>query len=55
MRSLNTHDVMSKQSPNLLIKRLIHELKGIMVNKGQIQKELGKFFEISLKFDQIKQ
>ena len=39
---------MSKQSPNLSILRIIHELKGIMVNKGQIHKELGKFLMISL-------
>ena len=43
VRSLNTHDVMSKHSPNLPIERLIHELKGIMVNKGQINGESGKF------------
>ena len=43
MRSLKTHDVLSKQSPNLLIQRLIHELKGIIVNKGRIHRELGKF------------
>ena len=41
--SLNTHDVVSKQSPNLPILRLIHELKGVMVNKGQIHRELGNF------------
>ena len=41
--SLNTHDVVSKQSPNLSILRLIYELKGIMVNKGQIYRELGNF------------
>ena len=40
---LNTHDVVSKQSPNLPIQRLIHELKGMMVNKGWIHRELGKF------------
>ena len=32
-----------KQSPNLPILRLIHELKGIMVNKGRIHEELRKF------------
>ena len=41
--SLNTHNVVSKQSLNLPILRLIHELKGIMVNKGRIHGELGKF------------
>ena len=32
-----------KKSPNLPILRLIHELKGIMVNKGRIYGELGKY------------
>ena len=27
--------------------RIMHELKGIMVNKGQIHRELGKFLIIS--------
>ena len=38
---------MSKQSPNIPILRIIHELKGIMINKGRIHRELGKFFMIS--------
>ena len=32
-----------KKSSNLSIKRLINEFKSIMVNKGQIHEELGKF------------
>ena len=32
-----------KKSPNLPILRLINEFKGIMVNKHQIHRELGKF------------
>ena len=31
-----------KKSPNLPILRIIHKLRGIMVNKGQIHRELGK-------------
>ena len=54
MRSLNTHDFVSKQGPNLPIQRLIHELKGIMVNKGRIHGEIREIFEIYLKFDQIR-
>ena len=34
--------------PNLPISRIIHELRGIMVNKGRIHGELGKFLMISL-------
>ena len=34
---------MSKKIPNLPIYRLIHQLKGIMVNKGQIHRELGNY------------
>ena len=34
--------------PNLPILRIIHELRGIMVNKGRIHGELGKFLMISL-------
>ena len=34
----------------LPISRIIHKLKGIMVNKGQIHKELGKNFMISSNF-----
>ena len=41
--SLNTHDVVSKQSPNLLILRSINEFTGIMVNKGRIHREIRKF------------
>ena len=37
----------SKQSPNIPILRIIHELRGIMVNKGRIHRELGKFFLFS--------
>ena len=38
---------MSKQSPNLPMLRIIHKLRGIMVNKGRIHKELGKIVMIS--------
>ena len=41
------HDHGSKQSPNLPILRIIHELMGIMLNKGWIHRELGKFLMIS--------
>ena len=37
-----------KQSPNLPIPRLTHEVRGIMVNKGRIHMELVKFLMISL-------
>ena len=40
---LKTHGQESKQSLNLPILRIIHDLKGIMVNKGRIHRELGKF------------
>ena len=43
MQSLNTHDVVSKKIPNFPISRLIHKLKGILVNKDRIHRELGKF------------
>ena len=38
-----------KKSPNLPILRLIHAFKGIMVNKGRIHGELGKFERIRVK------
>ena len=47
MRSSKTHCLVSKQSPNLPILRIIHELKGIMVNMGRIHRKLGKFLMIS--------
>ena len=37
-----------KINPNLPILILNHKLRGIMVNKGRIHRELGKFFMISL-------
>ena len=37
------HTMSCKKSPNLPILRLIHKLKGIMVNKGRIHGELGNF------------
>ena len=39
---------MSKFSPNLPILKIIHDLRGIMVNKGSIHRELRKFLMISL-------
>ena len=45
--SLKPHGQGSKQSPNLPISWIIHELKCIMVNKGQIHREFGKFLMIS--------
>ena len=36
-----------KTKSNLPILRIIHELKGIMVNKGRIHRELGKICRIS--------
>ena len=36
-----------KKNPNLTISRIIHELRGIMVNISQIHGELGKFLMIS--------
>ena len=38
---------MSDLSPNLQILRVIHALKGTVVNKGRIHKELGKILMIS--------
>ena len=48
MRSLIAHRFMSKIKLNLPISRIIHESRAIMVNKGRIHRELGKFFMISL-------
>ena len=44
---MKSHGHMSKQSPNVLILRIIHELRGIMVNMGRIHNELGKFLMFS--------
>ena len=42
----NTHSRV-KKIPNLPILIIIYELRTIMVNKGRIHKELGKFLMIS--------
>ena len=47
MRTLKTHSHVLKYSPNLPILRIIHELRGIMVDKGRNHKELGKILMIS--------
>ena len=44
MRSLNTHEHVSKQLPNSPILRNNHELDNIMVNKGQVHKDLKEYF-----------
>ena len=36
-----------KKSPNLPILRIIHELRGIMINMGRIHGEIGKFLMFS--------
>ena len=46
MRSSISHGLVSKIKPNLPILGIYHELKGIMVNKGRIHRELRYFREI---------
>ena len=46
MRSSISHGLVSKIIPNLPILGIYNELKGIMVNKGRIHKELRCFREI---------
>ena len=45
-RSSISHGLLSKIKPNLPILGIYHELKGIMVNKGRIHRELRYFREI---------
>ena len=45
-RSSISHDLVSKINPNLLICGIKSELKGIMVTKGRIHRELRYFREI---------
>ena len=49
MQSLNVHQFVSKLIPNSPILSNYHELRSIVVNKGQIHREIGNFeiaFEI---------
>ena len=46
MRSSISRDIVSKIKPNLPILGINHELKGIMVNKGRIHRELRYFRDI---------
>ena len=55
MRSLNTHNLVSKQDPNSPIYSYNNKLKSIVMNKGRIYEEIREIFYISLKFDQIRQ
>ena len=45
-RSTISHGLVSKIKPNLPIWGINHELKGIMVNKGRIHRELRYFRDI---------
>ena len=45
-RSSISHGLVSKIKPNLPILGINHELKGIMVNKGPIHRELRYFRDI---------
>ena len=47
--SLNAHDIVSKIIPNVPIWWKYLDLRGIMVNKGRIQREIRKFMMISSK------
>ena len=49
MRSLISHGLVSKIIPNLPILGNKLELSGIMVNKGRIHREIGKFLMYYLK------
>ena len=49
MRSLILHGLVSKIKPNLPILGYCIELKGIMVNKGQIHREIRNFLTYSSK------
>ena len=46
MRSSISHGIASKIKPNLPILGIYNELKGIMVNKGRIHRELRYFRDI---------
>ena len=48
-RSSISHGLVLKQSPNLPIWWKLFELRGIMVNKGQIHREIRKFLMFSSK------
>ena len=53
MWSLNTHNQVSQQTPNLPNLIIIHKLRGIMVNKGRIHKEFKEILKDLFEFDQI--
>ena len=46
MTSSISHGIASKIIPNLLILGIYNELRGIMVNKGRIHRELRYFRDI---------